>query len=165
MVPDYVDKLIKRHGLGYGVPLILFNAAVAGWVFGRPLIEVGIAILIALVWPLGYWLLNYIFLNRSGRSVGDRSPIVPLVLAGIAVAGLLSYWLLSYFFLNPPDRAVKTGSGKLGFYVASVEGDSGNRRQKRLLQALHDGITAHADLKKVEVHDLRQTIPHGAPNE
>ncbi|MCH7766964.1 MAG: hypothetical protein IH916_10445, partial [Acidobacteria bacterium] len=78
----------------------------------------------------------------------------------------LGYLFLSYFFLNPPDRPVKTGSGKLGFYVARVEEDPGNKRQKRLLQELHDGIAAHADLKKrVEVHDLCQTIPHGAPSE
>ena len=122
-------KVIRQYGPGYGVPLILFIAAVSAWVVGRPLIEVGAAMLIALVWLLGYW-------------------------------------LLSYFFLNPPDRSVKTGSGKLGFYVARVEEDPGNKRQKRLLQELHDRIAAHPDLKKrVEVHDLRQTIPHGAPSE
>ncbi|MCH6553563.1 MAG: hypothetical protein IH789_07525 [Acidobacteria bacterium] len=82
------------------------------------------------------------------------------------MAWLLSYWVLSYFFLNPPDRPVKTGTGKLGFYVARVEEDPGNKRQKGLMQELHDGIAANPDLKKkVEVHDLCQTIPHGAPTE
>ena len=59
-----------------------------------------------------------------------------------------------------------TASGKLGFYVARVEEDPGKKRQKRLLHELYDGIAANADLKKrVEVHDLCKTIPHGAPNE
>ena len=89
-------NVIRQYGPGYGVPLILFNAAVVAWVFGRPLIEVGAAMLIALVWLLGYSLLRY---RRN-----------PLVLAGIALALLLlGYWLLSYFFLRIPP----TGRSRL----------------------------------------------------
>ncbi len=117
-------KVIRQYGLGYGMPLFLFISAVVVWVAGRPLIEVGVVTLIALV------------------------------------------WLLAYRLKYPSRRPVKTASGKLGFYVTRVEGDSGKERQKGLLQALHDGIAANPDLKKtVEVHDLCQTIPHGAPNE
>ncbi len=114
----------------------------------------------------GYGIPLLLFTSAVGAFVAGRPPIVPRVLAGIAVAWLLSYWVLSYFFLNPPDRPVKTGTGKLGFYVARVEEDPGNKRQKGLMQELPDGIAANPDLKKKdEGHDLCQTIPHGAPTE
>ena len=90
-----------------------------------------------------------------------RSWVVSLLLLLAAFV-----WLLVYRLKYPPDRPVKTGSGKLGFYVARVEEDPGKKRQKRLLQELHDGIAANSDLKKrVELHDLCKTIPHGAPSE
>ena len=91
----------------------------------------------------GYGIPLLLFTSAVGAFVAGRPPIVPRVLAGIAVAWLLSYWVLSYFFLNPPDRPVKTGTGKLGFYVARVEEDPGNKRQKGSMQELHDGIAAN----------------------
>ena len=121
MASDYVGKLIKQFGLGYGMPLFLFISAVVALVGGQPL-------------------------------------ILSEALVGIALV-----WLLVYRLKYLRHRAALTGSGKLGFYVARVEEDPGNKRQKGLFAELFDGITAHAELKeKVEVHDLRQTIPYGA---
>ena len=50
---DYVGKLIKQFGLGYGMPPVLFILAVVALVGGQPLILSEVLVGIALVWLFG----------------------------------------------------------------------------------------------------------------
>ena len=82
------------------------------------------------------------------------------------VAALL--WVLSrrlYTRLTKP-RPKPTPAGKLGFYVARIEGDTNNRRQANILGEIYRAMYAHPDLRgRFETHDLTKTIPHGSPDD
>ena len=79
-----------------------------------------------------------------------------------ALAGAV--WIIIYLtWVRPPK---KTPEGKIGFWVARIEGDKGNRQQSGILSQLHKAIDKHSELRKsVIVRDLKKRVPHASPGD
>lgn len=77
-------------------------------------------------------------------------------------------WVIVYVISirKRPKSAVVTPEGKRGIYLVRQRKDPDNVRQIELLGLLHDAIDEEPELREhIAVHDLCETVEHGAPND
>ena len=83
----------------------------------------------------------------------------------LIAGGAVALWFAGVFFLNWRwfDPASPTPEGKVGFFVARVENDPGNKKQNGMMALLHEAFSKKPDLADLMyVGDLRVGLPHGS---